>query len=94
VTWLTTAFSTIRAKLSLWLGFAVIGLALLAKYLVGRNARLKLENKIEKKRNEFARSVMEADRDIEIQSDARLEELENDILSSGISNELEDPNDW
>ena len=90
-----TIFSKIKASAYLYLGFAAIGLLWLLKYLVSQNATLKLEKKIEKKRADIAHSVMEKDKDIDIQSDVRLEELRDELKESGTSDELSDPNeDW
>ena len=75
----TTVFSTIKAKLSLWLGSAVIVLIAITKFLAGRNRKLKAENKVVKARNKHAKKVMKADIEIDEQADDHLADIAHDV---------------
>ena len=92
--WITKIFSGIKAYSSIAIGAVVVGLWITVKFLAGRNAKLKIENKIATARADHAKEVMEKDKDIDEQADTHLADAVNEINETGASDELSKPNDW
>ncbi len=82
---------TIKTYLIIAGGALLAALLFTVKILAGQNTKLRVENKIAKAKEKHVKKVMEKDREIDVQTDVRLEELEKEIEEGKHPSELLDP---
>ena len=89
-TWLKGAGTYLLGTLIALVG--VLGIAL--KWSLSSRKRLKDANKRLKANRQRAREVAERDNELEAQTRSRRATIAKELEESGISRELEKPNDW
>lgn len=72
----------------------VAALAFLLQFVGARSKRLKYEAEAFKAKAHHAKTVMEKDKEIDLEYDKRTKELADDVEKNGTSDELRDPNKW
>ena len=74
-------------------GAAMSVLLIAVRVLTSQNSRLRREAETKDAKLKHNLAVMKSDKEVEVQTDVRLEELEKE-LEDGKSSELENPNNW
>lgn len=86
-------FSTIKTYAIAVAGAAFAALIIAVRVLSGQKAKLKAENKQKEAQNEHLTDVLEADIDINEQTDVHLVDVVKEIKESGFTAELSEPNE-